>query len=181
MNNLHNFNIRIYLLGFMGSGKSSIGKRLAHKLNFSYIDLDQYIENKYFKSISQIFETEGEANFRNYEKACLHEVSLIENAIISCGGGTPCFFNNIDLMNETGNTIYLKLSPLMIVNRLKNSKKLNTRPLIKNKSKDELVEYVTNTLIYREKFYLKAKNIVEAKHKTITEIIALIYSKNNSI
>jgi len=160
----------------MGSGKTSIGKRLANKLNFNFIDLDQYIENKYFKSVAQIFESEGEATFRNYENVCLIEISEIENVIISCGGGTPCFFNNIDLMNETGKTIYLKLSPLMLVSRLRSSKKRNSRPLIMNKSKEELIDYVTNTLAQREEFYLKSKLIIETKHKNISEIIELINS-----
>lgn len=158
----------------MGSGKSTIGKRLANKLGFSFIDLDQYIEKKYFKTVANIFETEGEASFRNFEKSCLEEVSHFENVIISCGGGTPCFFDNIDLMNKTGKTIYLRLSPLMLVSRLRNSKKINTRPLIMNKSKEELVEYVTKTLTIREEFYLKAEIIVDTKSKNIAEIIDLI-------
>ncbi|OFX28380.1 MAG: hypothetical protein A2033_02715 [Bacteroidetes bacterium GWA2_31_9] len=174
MQNSQISNNRFYLLGFMGSGKSTVGKRLANKLGFNFIDLDNYIEKKHFKTVAKIFETESEQSFRLYEKACLEEVSQFENVIISCGGGTPCFFNNMELMNETGRTIYLKLSPLMLVSRLRNSKKINTRPLIMHKSKEELTEYVENTLNVREECYLKSKIIVDAKNKNISEIIDLI-------
>src|SRR5690554_5346297 len=101
---------RYFLVGYMGSGKTTLGKKLATSLSLSFVDLDLYIESKYFKTIAQLFEEKGEDEFRVIEKNSLREVCEFENVVISTGGGTPCFFDNMQLMNEKGNTIYLKQS-----------------------------------------------------------------------
>lgn len=157
---------RIFLIGFMGSGKTAMGKLLAKNLSLSFIDLDAYIENKYHKSISQIFEEEGEASFREKERACLYEVADFEDVVISTGGGTPCFFDNMDYMNSRGETIYLKLQPEHLQQRLSSSK-TNVRPLVKNKTGDELLEYITHLLEIREPFYLQSKKVVEGSDEEI--------------
>lgn len=93
---------RIILLGYMGAGKTTIGRALAKELDMLFYDLDWYIENRMRKTIRQIFDERGEEGFRTIEKSMLHEVAEFENVIISCGGGTPCFFDNMEYMNQQG-------------------------------------------------------------------------------
>ncbi len=162
---------RIFLIGFMGSGKTTMGKILANNLNLNFIDLDIYIENKYRKTVMQIFEEEGEVIFREKERACLHEVSDFDGVVISTGGGTPCFFDNMDYMNSRGKTIYLKLHPKQLARRLSSSK-AQVRPLVKNKTGDELFEYITQLLATREPFYLQSQRVVEGSDKEIRDFIS---------
>lgn len=146
---------RIFLIGYMGSGKSSMGTRLAEKLGLSFIDMDHHIEEKYRKTVAQIFEELGQDEFRKIEQECLHEVAEFENCVIATGGGAPCFFDNMEYMNKLGLTIYLKLSPEQLAERLENSR-AGKRPLIAGKSGDELRAFIKNGLISREVFYEKA-------------------------
>ncbi len=162
---------RIFLIGFMGSGKTAMGKLLAKTSNLHFIDLDAYIENKYRKTIAQIFEEEGEAAFREKERACLHEVADFEDVVISTGGGAPCFFDNMEFMNSRGETIYLKLQPEHLAQRL-SSPKANVRPLVKNKTGDELLQYITHLLSIREPFYLQSQRIVEGSDAEIVEWVS---------
>src|SRR5688500_7831796 len=110
--------MKIFLLGYMGCGKSSAGKKLANKLGFEFIDLDEMIEKQYQKSVSEIFETEGENKFREYEHNCLKGLLDKENIVISLGGGTPCYYNNMELINTHGTSIYLKMSTEVLASRL---------------------------------------------------------------
>ncbi|MDE6688385.1 MAG: shikimate kinase, partial [Prevotella sp.] len=103
--------VRIILIGYMGAGKTTIGKALAKELDIPFYDLDWYIESRRHKTVSQLFAEVGEEAFRKIEHNMLHEVAEFENVIISCGGGTPCFFDNIDYMNRQGQVVYLKASP----------------------------------------------------------------------
>ncbi|MFH1319399.1 MAG: shikimate kinase [Bacteroidota bacterium] len=171
--------MRIFLLGYMGCGKSAIGKQLAKKLGFDFIDSDLFIENKCKKSIPEIFEAHGEEKFRELEQNCLKEIINISGSridssghVISTGGGTPCFYNNMELMNNSGITIYLQMSVENLMNRLIHQKK--SRPLIKNLSDEELKDHISENLKKRENYYLQAKHIVNAETLKIDELIGLI-------
>ena len=147
--------MRIYLIGYMGCGKSTLGRRFAEHLNVQFVDMDHYIEERNHKTIPQIFEEEGEAEFRNKERKALEELSEFTDIIIATGGGAPCFFDNINLMNQTGKTIYLNIDPAILADRLLKSK--TERPLIKGKSREELVAFIGETLKKRNEFYKQAK------------------------
>lgn len=150
---------KFFLIGYMGSGKTTVGKRLAKKLNLQFIDMDLFIENHYRKSISAIFEEKGEAKFREIERKALHEIIDFENVVISTGGGLPCFFDNMAVMNQAGTTIYLKVSVEELAKRLKTGKQ--QRPLIKDKNPEEMKDFIAVNLEKREKFYNKANFIFE--------------------
>ncbi len=123
---------RIFLIGYMGSGKTTVGQLLAEKLGYTFLDMDTYIEGKMFKSVSQIFAELGEEQFRLLEQRSLHEIGEIENVVIATGGGAPCFYDNMEYMNRMGTTIYLKLSPVELSERLETFR-TNKRPLLANR------------------------------------------------
>lgn len=149
--------IRIILIGYMGAGKTTVGKALAQELKIPFYDLDWYIEERYRKTIPQIFAEKGEEGFRDIEKKLLHEVAEFEDVIISSGGGTPCFFDNIDYMNQQAQTVYLKASPEVLHKHLKMGK--TERPLLKNKTEEEMITFIQTSLAEREPFYEKAQYI----------------------
>ncbi len=149
----------IYIIGPMGSGKSKMGKELATKLKMPFVDLDHYIETATGKTIKQIFETEGEPYFRGLETQYLKELASHPAAIVSLGGGTPCFFNNMSFLKKTGITVYLQTPIGILVSRLMQSK--TERPLLNGKSEDAVKDFMTKQLQQREKFYLKADHIVQ--------------------
>ncbi len=157
---------RIFLIGYMGAGKTTVGKQLAAALNLGLVDLDQFIEKRYNKSVSRIFEEKGEEQFREIESRILNEISDFEDVVISTGGGAPCFHNNMQRMNEAGVTIYLKTSAPELAKRLETGK--HSRPLIKNKSKEELVDFIEENLRKRNSFYNQASIIFDAE-KMLTE------------
>lgn len=159
---------RIFLTGYMGSGKSAMGRMLATRLGYSFIDLDHYIEGKYRKTIAQLFQEEGEDAFREKEKLCLHEVGEFENVVIATGGGAPCFFDSMEYMNQQGVTLYLKLNPEQLVARLLKGK-AGVRPLIKDKSPDELREFIESMLEKRSCFYEKAQHIIQGNDQEIID------------
>ncbi|MFR9166875.1 MAG: shikimate kinase [Dysgonomonas sp.] len=158
---------RVFLIGYMGAGKTTIGKMLAKKMNLDFIDLDIYIESRYRKSINQIFSEFGENRFREIEKSILEEVSGFEDVVISTGGGTPCFFDNIGGMNQKGLTVYLKSPINILASRLHKLK--DKRPLIKNKQKDELLEFISLNMEKREPYYLQAQIIYNTDDLNSTE------------
>jgi shikimate kinase len=147
--------MRVYLIGYMGCGKSTLGRRLSKHLGLQFIDMDHYIEERNCKTIPQIFAEDGEAEFRKKERRALEELAEFTDIVIATGGGAPCFFDNIELMNKTGKTIYLNISPNILADRLMKSK--TERPLIKGKSRDELVAFIDETLKKRNAFYLQAQ------------------------
>jgi shikimate kinase len=148
-----------FLIGYMGSGKTTYGKLMGKELDLSFVDLDAYIEQKNRKTISQLFEEFGEEGFRKLEKDALHEVADFEKTVIATGGGTPCFSDNMEYMNAHGDTFYLRTSVRELRDRLKMSK--TKRPLIQGKDPRELEDYIANSLEKREGFYLKSKYILE--------------------
>ena len=147
--------MRIYLIGYMGSGKSTLGKQLAKHAGMQFVDMDHYIEKRNYKTVPQIFAEEGEEEFRKKERRALEELSEVNGVVIATGGGAPCFFDNIELMNCTGKTIYLNIAPEILAERLKKSK--IERPLIKGKSRKELKLFIDETLKVRDYYYSKAR------------------------
>lgn len=150
---------RIILVGYMGSGKTTIGKALSKETGMMFYDLDWYIENRMRKSVSQIFAEKGEEGFRKIEYNMLHEVAEFEDVIISCGGGTPCFFDNIDYLNQQGDVIYLKATPEVLYKHLLMAKV--ERPLLKDKTPEELIAYIQEHLKEREPYYTKARHTLD--------------------
>ena len=143
----------------MGAGKTTIGKALSQELGIVFYDLDWYIENRMRKTVTQIFAEKGEEGFRLIEHNMLHEIAEFENVIISCGGGTPCFFDNMDYLNEQGQVIYLKATPEVLYKHLLMSK--GERPLLKGKSPEELITFIREQLEKREPYYVKAKHVLD--------------------
>lgn len=150
---------RIVLIGFMGAGKTTVGRQLAMALGLSFYDLDWYIEMRYHRTVSKIFEERGENGFREIERNMLHEVAEFENIVLSCGGGTPCHFDNMDYLNAQAETVYLKAETDVLAAHLMMGKV--ERPLIKGKNYDELVQYIGQTLCERELYYMKAKHVLD--------------------
>ena len=164
---------RIILIGYMGAGKTTVGRALSKELGIPCYDLDWYIENRRRKTVSEIFAEQGEEGFRKIEHNMLHEVAEFEDVIISCGGGTPCFYDNIDYMNQQGQVVYLKATPEVLYQHLIMGK--GDRPLLKGKSKEELMTFITEQLKQRETFYSKAQytfdvNVMDNNEKINTTI-----------
>ncbi len=171
---------RIFLIGYMGSGKTTIGKILSKVLDLQFVDLDLFIENRHRKTVGQLFVEKGESEFRKIERQALEEVAGFEDIIISTGGGAPCFFDNMNLMNQLGTTIYLKVSESELVNRLKHMK--HNRPLIKDKNDEELKRFISENLQKRESFYSQAKLVFDAEQlldendvdNTVTNLVRIM-------
>lgn len=149
--------IRVFLMGFMGAGKTTLGKALAKDLGVSFIDLDQYIENRYLKSVSQLFAAYGEKGFRERESCLLREVGEFDNVIVSCGGSTPLIGDNMDYMLSQGQTVYLKCNNDTLLRRLKVAR--SQRPLIASKTDEELAAFIDSETQRREPGYLRAEYI----------------------
>lgn len=150
---------RIILIGYMGAGKTTLGKVLARELGLEFIDLDWYIERRFHQTVSQLFATRGEEGFRQIEQNLLHEVAEFENVVISAGGGTPCFFDNMEYMNRQGLTVYLKASPETLRTHLRMGKQ--KRPLIAQKNDEELDAFIRESLDKREPYYTQAHLIFD--------------------
>lgn len=171
---------KIFLIGFMGSGKSTHGKRLARLLNRPFIDLDHYIERKENKSIGEIFTKDGESHFRDLEKLYLNQViSRYAQSVISLGGGTPCFNDNMNTILKNGLPIYIQMSPEALFNRISNS--ANERPLLKGKTKEQSLDFINETLTEREKYYIKALikvNGIDLTANKLAEELSLFIANN---
>lgn len=167
--------MRIYLIGFMGCGKSTFGKKLAEKLDYTFIDLDKRIEAIEGGTVAEIFKLRGEDYFRRLEADVLHSTVLEKNAVISCGGGTPCYFDNMDWMSERGKTVYLHLSAENLFGRLRTRKE--KRPLIANLDDAQLRDYIFQKLSERESFYLQANFTIDPSTVKPKELVALINEK----
>ena len=143
----------------MGAGKTTVGKVLAGELGIPFYDLDWYIESRMMKKVPQIFAEKGEEGFRRVERTMLHEVAEFEDLVLSCGGGTPCFFDNMEYLVGQGDVVYLRGTPDVLFRHLKMGK--GVRPLLLGKSDEELLEYIKENVEKREEFYMKANHIVD--------------------
>ncbi len=168
---------RIILIGYMGAGKTTIGHALAKVLGLPFYDLDWYIESRMHKSVKRIFDEKGEEGFRRIEHNMLHEVAEFENVVVSCGGGTPCFFDNIDYMNSRADTVYLKATPEVLCGHLQMGR--TVRPLLLGKSPEEMYAFIREQLQERENFYSKARytldvNLMDNRKKIDTTVQELL-------
>lgn len=163
---------RVYLMGFMGSGKSTIGKKLAANLGWSFVDLDREIEQKTGRTINDIFTDLGEEYFRKVEAETLRNLKFHTDTVIAIGGGTPCYGNNLEYMIGTGLTVYLRMTPGQLAKRISGSSQ--ERPLTKNKDKVQLSDFIREKLAERETSYMKAGIIIDGKNPDIKRLKALI-------
>jgi shikimate kinase len=160
----------------MGCGKTTWSRKLANHLGFEFMDLDHILEAKVGMTIAEYFEQHGQDAFRLLESQVLKETEYPENAIVSTGGGLPCFFDNMDWMNANGQTLYIKLSPKTLAERLDKGK--TTRPLIAGKHGDELVAFIADKLAEREDFYNRAAHVVNGIDMSV-EMLADVISVQN--
>ena len=162
----------IFLIGYMGSGKTTLAKKLASKLEVPFIDTDDEIVKEIGMSITEYFQLHGEEKFRELERKQLLKTAQ-QNAIVSTGGGSPCFFDNMQWMNENGISVYLQMSPKSLFDRLSQSKP-NKRPILIGKTEEELFNFITEKLTEREPFYQQAHLIIDHINTPIDDLIILL-------
>lgn len=158
----------IFLIGFMGCGKTTLGRKLANRLGYDFMDLDHILEAQEGMTIAQYFAKHGEDSFRKLESEVLKKTNYPEYAIVSTGGGLPCFFDNMDWMNAHGKTIYIKLSPKTLADRLEKEKE--ERPLLRQHHGEALVAFIADKLTEREPFYSKATIIADGLSLTAEKV-----------
>lgn len=161
----------VFLIGFMGCGKTTLGRKLASRLGYAFMDLDDIFEAKVGMTIAEYFSAFGEEAFRKLESEVLKQTSYPENAVVSTGGGLPCFFDNMDWMNANGKTVYIKLSPKTLAGRLENEK--DQRPVLRDHGKD-LVAFIAGKLAERDKFYNRASIIADGLSLTAEKVEGLL-------
>lgn len=145
---------RIFLIGYSGAGKTTLGRAFSKKYHLDFIDLDWFIEQRFHKSINEIFDERGEQGFRELESRMLHEVGEFENVLVSCGGGTPCFFDNMDYMLSVGTVVFLEPTEEALFRRLKVAR--DSRPLLRGMSGEELLETIRKSTAERHPYYSRA-------------------------
>jgi shikimate kinase len=168
--------MRIFLVGYMGSGKTSTGRHLARALNCEFKDLDLLFEEKYHITIHQFFQKYGEDLFRKLEHDLLKEHIMDDQVVLSMGGGTPCFYDNMDLMNRNGITVYIKMPSTALYNRLSYSKKL--RPAVDELRGDHLKAFIDHQMATREHVYSKARLVVDGINLDVDELARIILNHN---
>lgn len=164
--------MRIYLVGYMGAGKSTTSKRLAHQLGWEAYDTDRLFEERYKISINDFFHKYDAALYRRLETQILHETLALDNAVIATGGGTPCFNDNMEWMNLHGFTVFLKISPESAIVRLSQSKV--KRPILIDKSPDELAEFIKANYTERLPFYEQAQLTFKGENCDVETLATLI-------
>jgi shikimate kinase len=172
--------MKIYLIGFMGSGKTFVGKQLAQLLDYLFVDTDNLIENTEGVTVAQLFENKGEAAFRKIESERLKGLSKWDNIIVATGGGAPCFHDNMTFINNSGITVYLKTNPQLLLERL--IPELEHRPLLRGRSEVELLAFIETKVAEREAFYGQADLIIHQENNEqniAEEILKMIYEKSN--
>ena len=165
--------MKVFLIGFMGCGKTTLGRKLSSRLGYEFIDLDEHFEKTSGLSITEYFEKYGEEKFRASEKEILQHSSFPSNTVVSTGGGAPCFSDNMEWMNNNGLTIYISMSPEALASRLERGKL--KRPLIKDFNQEELVLFIRDKLLSREPFYKQASasidGLADNKENLVVELI----------
>lgn len=162
--------MKTFLIGYMCSGKTTLGRQIADKLNLPFIDLDREIVNTTGKTISDIFNTEGEDAFRLIEKKVLnHVIKTHQDFVMATGGGTPCHFNNMDVMKKNGLVIYLNVATKELVRR--NLESPETRPLLRGMNELEMLSFINNHLTSRWPFYKKANLTLKENDMDLDKII----------
>jgi shikimate kinase len=165
---------RVFLVGFMGSGKTTIGKYIARDMGWTFVDMDDYFVQKHNCSIKEYFANEGEESFRKAEHEIVKELSTMDKIVVATGGGAPCYYDNMEIMNKSGLSIYISVVPEILATRL--SKAKSERPLVADKSDSELLDYIKAKLDEREPFYRKARMITDgeavpfANYRTLIEM-----------
>lgn len=167
----------VFLIGFMGSGKTTLGKKLAQNLKWDFVDLDHLIEDESGISIPEYFKTQGEDKFRVLERNVLLKSLEMKKTIVGAGGGTPCFFDNMEKMNEKGLTIYLKLSAKALHSRLIHTN-ISERPALKGLTDDNLLHFIEGKLEERSSFYEKAQYHVNPLKNPLKEIIQILENQD---
>jgi shikimate kinase len=162
----------IFLIGFMGCGKTTLAKKLANRLGYHFIDLDHVLENQVDMSIADYFALHGETKFRELESQVLKQTEYPQNAIVSTGGGLPCFFDHMNWMNSHGQTLYISLAPKALAARLDNGK--STRPVLQGKHGDELIEFIEQKLAEREPFYNRATITINGLGINLEELAEML-------
>jgi shikimate kinase len=171
--------MKIFLIGFMGSGKTHWGRQLSAKLELPFYDLDSVIVEREHRTVADIFEESGEEYFRYQEKEMLESIVVeMESFILSCGGGTPCFFNNIEFMKKSGKVIWLNTSVDILKQRL--VKERQTRPLISEVNDEELRRYIVKKLSERRMYYQQADVTVSEESTNLEELIQLLLNDQES-
>jgi shikimate kinase len=168
--------MKVFLIGFMGCGKSTMGRKLAKQLGYDFIDLDQEIEKRTDTTIGNYFSANGEMAFRELERKTLQEFDYPLNCIVATGGGAPCYFDNMDWMNANGTTVYIEMSPLALARRLEKGKE--KRPLLKDLNETQMIAFIEGKLAEREDYYKRAKLIVEGINLSADALSALIIAKD---
>ncbi len=163
------------LIGYMCVGKTTIGRELAKQTGRMFYDLDWYIEERFRKKIPLIFEEEGEERFRDMERRMLHEVAEFEDIVLSCGGGTPCFFDNMEYMNSVAHTFYLRATAETLQTHIRMSR--GRRPLLEGKSPEELDQFIKQQLAERSLFYEQAQHIIDVDVLSNEEKVEAIVAK----
>lgn len=169
--------MRIFLVGYMGVGKTTLGKSIAKSLGYAFVDTDTMVSALEAMPIKDIFASKGEAYFREKEQACLHRLNKRTDLVVATGGGLPCFFDNMDWMNTNGHTVYLYLSPEGLFARLKNDKE--ERPLISNLSDEDLYNFINQSLLERNHFYMKSRTVFEVNDNDVSSLVELLKLSDN--
>lgn len=167
--------MRYFIIGFKSSGKTTTGRKLAYKLGMDFIDLDDHMEQMTGRTVPEIFSAEGETEFRNLEWKALKDVVKRDNIIVSTGGGVPCHCDNMNLMEKYGEIIYLRLNNDTLVSRLE--KAAADRPIVKNKTRDELYQYIVDLKNKCEHHYMRARYVIDGEDLRIEKLVEILNSQ----
>jgi len=162
----------IFLIGFMGSGKTTLGRKLAARLGYPFMDLDHILEAQAGMTIAQYFSEFGEDAFRKLESEVLKQTNYPQHAVVSTGGGLPCFFDNMQWINAHGRSVYIKLPPKTLASRLENEKE--QRPLLREKHGEALIGFIADKLVEREHYYSQATFITDGLSLTAEKVEQLL-------